>query len=162
MGESNWNDFFIAAMGAAAALAGLVIVAISINLKRILKFKQLPGRAAEALVMLVVAMVVAGVGLIPRETTVAAGAWMALLGGASVAFSVRSQTVAYRVMKKPPLGWWLVRALITPLTSFPIAVGGVLLLCGIHAGMSWAAFGILASLAAGVYTTWILLVEILR
>jgi hypothetical protein len=28
MGETNWNDFFVVSMGVAAALSGLVIVAI--------------------------------------------------------------------------------------------------------------------------------------
>jgi len=48
------------------------------------------------------------------------------LGGIGFLFSVQSQIAAYRVMKNPPLSWWLVRALITPLTTLPIAVGGVL------------------------------------
>jgi modulator of FtsH protease len=43
---ANWSDFFVASMGAAAALSGLVAVAISINLKHILKFKHLPAAPA--------------------------------------------------------------------------------------------------------------------
>lgn len=37
-----WTHFFIAAASASAALAGLVIVAISVNLNRILEFSHLP------------------------------------------------------------------------------------------------------------------------
>jgi hypothetical protein len=51
-----WASFFVAEVGAAAALNGLVIVAISINIQRILSFPQLPGRAAEMLIMLVGAL----------------------------------------------------------------------------------------------------------
>ena len=50
---TGWSDFFVAQVGATAALAGLVVVAISINLQRILSFPQLPGRAAEMLILLV-------------------------------------------------------------------------------------------------------------
>ncbi len=46
----QWSAFFAAQVGAAAALAGLVIVAISINIARILSHPLLPGRAAETLV----------------------------------------------------------------------------------------------------------------
>lgn len=43
---AGWKNFFIAEVGATAVLAGLAIVAISINLSRILAFPELPGRAA--------------------------------------------------------------------------------------------------------------------
>jgi hypothetical protein len=44
-----WHDFFMGTIGAAAALTGLLFVAISINLDEVLKHPQLPGRAAGTL-----------------------------------------------------------------------------------------------------------------
>jgi hypothetical protein len=46
----SWADFFAAELGAAAALTGLAIVGISINVTRILSDPGLPGRAVETLV----------------------------------------------------------------------------------------------------------------
>ena len=48
----KWHDFFLAAAGAAAVLAGLVFVGLSINLGLIMSNPAygLPGRALEALV----------------------------------------------------------------------------------------------------------------
>ena len=42
---SQWTDLFVASAGASAALAGLVFVAVSINVDRILKLEGVPGRA---------------------------------------------------------------------------------------------------------------------
>lgn len=42
---ADWTNFGLATAGTAATLAGLLFVAVSINLKRILEFPNLPARA---------------------------------------------------------------------------------------------------------------------
>src|SRR3954467_13404239 len=51
----DWHDFFLAAAGAAAVLAGLVFVGLFINLEMIMSNPAygLPGRALEAFVFFV-------------------------------------------------------------------------------------------------------------
>jgi hypothetical protein len=46
---SGWENFFIAEVGASAALTGLIFVGVSINLARILSFPKLPNRALQPL-----------------------------------------------------------------------------------------------------------------
>src|SRR5580704_19633855 len=62
-----WHDFFMAAVGASAALLGLLFVSLSINIQTILKYPNLPGRAAATLGILLVVLVVCFLGLAPNE-----------------------------------------------------------------------------------------------
>ena len=54
----RWTDFGVGVAGASAALAGLVFVAVSINLSEILKYRNLPGRAALTLILFVTPLIV--------------------------------------------------------------------------------------------------------
>jgi hypothetical protein len=54
-----WAVFFASATGAAAALTGLLFVAVSINLSRILSgLAMLPARAAETLMVLLFVVII--------------------------------------------------------------------------------------------------------
>jgi hypothetical protein len=44
----------------------------------------------------------------------------------------------------------------------PFLIAGVLLFSGSSAGLYWAAAGMIIAFVAGIWNTWILLVEILR
>src|ERR1700691_303512 len=68
-----WHDFFMAAVGASAALLGLLFVSLSINIQTILKYPYLPGRAAATLGILLVVLVVCFFGLAPNEGATAFG-----------------------------------------------------------------------------------------
>jgi len=70
---SAWKDLFVASAGAAAALAGLVFVAVSINIDRILKFEGLPERALQTVLLLLSVVLVSIIGLIPGQSRIARG-----------------------------------------------------------------------------------------
>ena len=104
--ETGWSDFFVAEVGAAAALSGLVIVAISINLQRILTNPHvLPGRAGEALTTLVGAMLVASVGLIPHQPTRLLGLEVLAIGLAVLITGLAVQIRSIVKVKDQPVKW---------------------------------------------------------
>ena len=64
-----WQTFCQALVGAAAALTGLLFVAVSINLERILKRPNfLPPRAAETLAAVLVVLMSCALTLVPQNT----------------------------------------------------------------------------------------------
>ncbi|MEJ0014045.1 MAG: hypothetical protein WDN07_00050 [Actinomycetota bacterium] len=64
----EWHDFFAGSVEASAALTGLLFVSISMNLKQILTFPRLPGRAAGTLGILLGALGVSTLGLAPGQS----------------------------------------------------------------------------------------------
>ena len=62
-----WSNFFVAEVGASAALTGLVIVAISINLATLVKNRPLSGRAGETVVQLAGVLLLSSLALVPGQ-----------------------------------------------------------------------------------------------
>jgi hypothetical protein len=76
----GWEELFLAEAGASAALAGLLFVAISINLTKILEVRGLVGRAGEAIVLLVAVLVVSTLVLVPDQARIALGSELLVTG----------------------------------------------------------------------------------
>jgi hypothetical protein len=68
-GVTAWGTFFAAEVGAAAALTGLLFVAVSIKLARILSFPKLPARAGETLAVLLLVVVTSSLALVPQAAS---------------------------------------------------------------------------------------------
>jgi hypothetical protein len=158
----DWSSFFNAEVGAIAALTGLIVVAVSINLTRILSFAQLPARAGESLVMLIGALLIAGFGLFPGQPVAAFGAETIVIGLVALAVALQNLWRSRIPVAGVTRGKIFLRAFVNAVVVLPLVIGGALLLSGSMAGVYLIAVGILASLAAGVWGAWVLLVEILR
>ena len=76
----GWESFFIAEVGASAALVGLIFVGVSINLIRILSLPGLPNRALLALVLLLTILVVCSLLLVPGQTLTFVGIEVLVIG----------------------------------------------------------------------------------
>jgi modulator of FtsH protease len=153
-----WSNFFVAEAGAAAALTGLLFVAVSINLVRILEFEHLPTRAAETLIGLVSVLVVTTFALVPGQSLVAYGLEVGSTGLLVWIF----QTVAVLRTRKSTYSRNLLRVLMNQLPPLPFVIAGGLMAAGRNSGLYWIVPGILLSFAQGIFGAWVLLVEIQR
>src|ERR1700683_4140939 len=80
---AEWQTFLSVQASAAATLTGLVFVAVSINLSRIIAIPGLPGRARDSLVQLLQVFFVSTAARVPRQPA-------ALLAGEVLGISVVS------------------------------------------------------------------------
>jgi len=157
----GWENFFVAEVGAAAALAGLLFVAISINLARIVSFPGLPGRAGEAILILFFVLTIASLGLVPGQSTSLFGAEIL---GLSAFGSLGMLVLQIRDGRKPEQKrYWIVTRIATSqLATLPLIVAGISLLARAGGGLYWLVLGVILSFAAALLDAWVLMVEILR
>ena len=153
----SWHDFFVALAGATAALTGLLFVAVSINLDRILALEGLPERALESLVLLLTTLIVSLLSLVPDQSAVALGIELIVLGGALGAFiaNLRHGAVAMHAPR-------VVRVALPIVCTLPLIVGGALLVTEAADGLLWVVGAAVAAILTSVSNAWVLLVEILR
>jgi hypothetical protein len=160
----EWAGFFTAELGASAALAGLVIVAISINIARILADPTLPGRAAETLVAPTGVLVASSLALVPGQPALGLGIEILCTGAVMGILPVLLIASAARGGKVHAF-YLAARAVLASLAFLPFVVAGTLLVTGmadIRLAFYWMVPGVIVSLVATVLNAWVLLVEILR
>jgi len=158
---SEWSDLFVATAGASAALAGLVFVAVSINIQRILEFPGLPERALETILLLMAVLLVSVVGLVPGQSHVALGLELLVVGFAIGGAIFRLPTSRSDLEDEPPVWIWS-RWAVRLTAMVPLVVAGASLLAESGGGLYWLATGIVFAVSGAIANAWVLLVEILR
>jgi hypothetical protein len=159
---AEWDSLFLAEAGASAALAGLLFVALSINLERILKGAGLPGRAGEAIMLLLAVLVVATWALVPGQSSTVLGAELLGSGLAVWLIVVGIHVQAVRGHVAPSRSLLVRRIVLAQAAILPLMICGVSLLFRAGGGLYWLVPGILLCLLVAVLDAWVLLVEILR
>lgn len=158
---AQWSDFHVAMLGATAALAGLVIVAASVNIAEIVKSATLTSRLAAAIAALVLALVVSAIGLVPDVAPLWYGVAILVATAGAAIFQIHATAVIFR----DPAPEDRARVLKAMLGFAPIlcyGVAGVTLAMGHPAGSVVAAAGAILAIVSAIVVSWIALVEVLR
>jgi hypothetical protein len=156
----DWTELFVAGAGASAALTGLLFVAVSVNIERILKFPGLPERALQTLLLLLSVVVVSLVALIPGQSTTALGVELLVTGAgfsAAILVMLRRTMPGSREHERAAAHF----ALIVPGTV-PLVIGAISVLAASGGGLYWVVAGIIGAILGASANAWVLLVEILR
>jgi modulator of FtsH protease len=169
----EWHDFFLAVSGAGAALAGLVFVALSINLREIIRGDGLVGRAGEAVTLLVSIVLVGLFGLAPDIIPSVLGGLIAIVGIAIWGLVTRGRWQGRAQIGKesisdgkghagPTREQWFWTLVVGEAGTVPFIVAGISLAAGIGGGLYWLLPGAAFLLVAAMLDAWVLLVEIVR
>jgi modulator of FtsH protease len=158
----DWEAFYTAQLGAAAALGGLVFVGLSLNLKKILSYAWLPGRALLALMVLMAILIISSFMLMPGQSLNALGIEIAVVGVLLFLVGSGMEVYALRKVNLQNQPAFIVNLVLLEFGILPFIVGSILLLLGIEGGFYWIAAGVIVSFIKAVTDAWVLLVEVNR
>ena len=149
----DWATFFSAELAALAALTGFVVVAISINLSRILAYPWLPSRAGEALIGPVGAITATSLVLIPGQPSWLLGGEVIVAGLVMALAPIIVQARSWGSRSGATVVERVTRAVMSVGFTLAFVIGGAFLFFGSVAGLFWIAAGDIASLIAARSTT---------
>jgi hypothetical protein len=157
-----WSNFFSAETSASAGLVGLLFVAISINLPKIVVVPQLVKRAAKALMALMGVLIASTLCLVPGQRFFFLGTELVVVGllvwiGASWQENASSQDNPFIARR---MRWILL--VLTQLSVIPTFLAGVSILMGFGGALYWLVAGTIFSFVAAMVDAWALLIEICR
>ena len=154
-----WSNFFVMVGGGAAALAGLIFVAMSINPEVIIRNATHKNRAINMLTGFSAVFMTCSLALIGRQTLLELGIeWLVLWVVATFIF-VRGYVVAIR-SGMSSIGLNAPRLAGGTLCYLAEVVGGVLLILGYDVGLYVAAIATVILFAFLISGAWLLIIGV--
>lgn len=157
-----WAEITAAIVAAAAALTGLIFVALSINLDPIIRLGGVADVALQAIAVLTVVLMTGALVLVPGQSKSLLAGELVLLGVGLIVVVAwlfvrtwRDSDAAYR-------GKRLQTAILNALPGLGFGIAGVSLALGTGGGLYWLVPGWTLGMLAGIVNAWILLVEVKR
>lgn len=157
-----WRTFFLAMIGAAATLTGLLFVSVSFNLDRILTGGGfLPSRARETLASLVLIVAYSSLTLVPESATLL-GVEILVMAAPFLALTLWDQIRHLNSNPPDPILWSVSRIAATGMGTVPAVLAGVSLIVKWGGGFYLLVPASVLGIFGAVYSAWVLLVEIAR
>jgi modulator of FtsH protease len=150
-----WSNYGVAIVSGAAALTGLLFVAVSVNSSWFWSSKAMRGRAGQALVLFTMPLVTGLLLLVPGRSTTAlgieivvfgllAGRVLLALGGEAVKDEPRSIVLLDRLSPRLVIATALI-------------IAGVSLIAGRFGGLYWLMGAHVCALLTGLLNAWVFL-----
>jgi hypothetical protein len=159
---NDWSNFFVGELGAAAALAGLIFVAVSVNQARILELGRMADRGLEALTMLVAVVIIASMGLVPGQGVRLLGLEIFVIAAAASGGIFLLERSYLRLVERQYRRRSIQMAACNQLSIIIIAIGGLVTLWRGQNGLYLLPPGIMATFFFSLANAWVLLIEINR
>ncbi|HSS94637.1 MAG TPA: hypothetical protein VLR46_11695 [Candidatus Dormibacteraeota bacterium] len=155
----QWHDFFLATAGAAAALTGLLFVAISLHIRFVATDPIYRSMARGSLVGLVMVLVLSLVALI-HQPSPWLGVELAVLGVAYLPLGGALQRTSMRSSRNASQRSTLVRVGVGYLLALIGVAGGLSVSFEVGPGLFIVAFIMIAILLWNLWDAWVLLMGV--
>ena len=154
-----WHDFYFTAGGAAAALTGLLFVALTVNRERIINHPFQRSRARQGVFALVTVLVVSLIALVPDQPRWGLGLELLVGGLLTLGISVVKQREALAATDVPGNLWLVLPIyLLYDVALLLIVAAGLLQVAGLVWAISMLVPAILVCLLIGIINSWTLAV----
>jgi hypothetical protein len=156
----RWDAFATIAGGAAAALTGLLFVAVSIRADYIARSQELRNRAAQTLLLFGTVLVVAVLMAIPGQGYRTLGAELLAAGVATGAGLFLLDRRAKAIRSDQAIAQVLEAVTPNMVTSVLLLAAAIVLVLGLGAGLYVLVAPVLTALVGGVTSAWVFLTKI--
>jgi modulator of FtsH protease len=155
---AEWSEFGVAVLGGAAALAGLLFVAVSLNIEEVLRYSGVPARSAATLGLLVSILLTATFLVTPDQPRIAVAVEILVVGVGMLIGAI------YAMMRQrdAPTQKAMVSSLLLVLPAVLLIVAGVSLCAEAGGGLYWVAAAVAVGFVSTSANAWVVLVEIKR
>ncbi|WP_432838337.1 hypothetical protein [Dactylosporangium sp. CA-092794] len=156
----SWDTFAVVVGGAAAALLGLLFVAISIRLNVVAASTELRNRAAQTLVLFGSALVTAILLALPGQPLIVFGVELMIVGALAGVGLLLLDRRAGRAPTTQPISRILDTVSPNTITSLLFIAAGLVLVLGISAGLYVMVAPILTAFVGGVASAWLFMTRV--